>query len=179
MNPKFSTLKKLDFNDEKLQIVTFVSDLSEFEAAKTNLVSLFNAIKSKNAEMSQIKVFSERISLESEKLKKDLEDSKNQLENLSRHKEQFETLKRILVKVFRDDDELCSSRVETPIESDSDICDVIAGILVDYVETKKHISTDYKNFLERIKRKDDLLAQKDRHIKEHVRTGQYKFSHLK
>ena len=150
----------------------FVSDLSEFEAAKTNLVSLFNAIKSKNAEMSQIKVFSERISLESDKLKKDLEDSKSKLEALSQHKEHFERLKKSLVKVFQQDDELCSRRVEMSIDlkSDSDICDVIAGLLVDYVETKKHISSDYKNFLDRIKAKDGLLAQKDRQIQEHVTT---------
>ena len=160
--------------------MTSVSDLSEFEAAKTNLVALFNAIQKKNAEMSQIKVFSERISLESDKLKKDLQDSKSKLEDLARHKENFEMLKKSLVKVFRDDDELCSRRVETSIDlkSDADICDVIAGLLVDYVETKKHISLDYQNFLDRIKAKDDLLAQKDRHLKEHVRTVQFKFTQL-
>jgi hypothetical protein len=53
------------------------------------LVALYNAIRTKSAEISQIKVYSERISLESEKLKKEIESSNAKIQALVIHLETF------------------------------------------------------------------------------------------
>jgi molybdopterin converting factor small subunit len=140
------------------------------EKTKTNLVTLYNGIQSKSSEMSQMKICSERILLESNKLKKDLEISKKNIESLDAFKSHFLSVRSSLENTFRTDDE--SNKIRTNFESlsDAQVSEIVSELLADYVELKNQFSIEVKNNIEKMEAKNEEFKNaKNQTLKEEVK----------
>jgi hypothetical protein len=126
-------------------------------------VTLYNGIQSKSSEMSQMKICSERILLESNKLKKDLEI-------LDAFKSHFLSVRSSLENTFRTDDE--SNKIRTNFESlsDAQVSEIVSELLADYVELKNQFSIEVKNNIEKMEAKNEEFKNaKNQTLKEEVK----------
>ena len=118
-----------------------------------------------------MKICSERILLESNKIKKELECSNKKAESLEVFKSHFLSVKSSLEKAFRADDE--SNKIRTNFESlsDAEVSEIVSELLTDYVDLKIQFSMEVKENFEKLKAKNEEMKRtKNQILTEQVKT---------
>ena len=119
-------------------------DLKASEKTGTTIYSLTNLNRSKSATISQLRLSEERYEAEVRKLtvalktKEESDDKSNIL---------FESIKRSLKKVFREDEKLCQNLPCDDFETldDPELCEIVKFMLEDFVTTRRrHLNDIYR-----------------------------------
>ena len=124
--------------------------LQELNNANEHLSKMSQIFNSKNAQLSLFRLNEERLILDNNKYQKEY---KKMQESVAIQGEKFESIKSTLKDVLERDNDFCKNNFDTltSMSDDSQMCDVVKFLILDYVETKIRHKTDLQNTNEQLK----------------------------
>ena len=137
---------------------------ADLEESRYKIEGLYDVIRKKTVQISQMKLDEERLELELKKWRSYNVDYKSGAEN-------FIAIKNRLEKVFLSDEKFCQNVIGTNNDKfenidDNEICSIIEFILTDYVSTKEKSFANLQGFNKKIYELKSILLLRDERLKE-------------
>jgi hypothetical protein len=142
--------------------------VKELNSAKEQLSKMSQIFNSKNAQLSLLKLNEERLILDNNKYQKEF---KKMQENAMIQGEKFETIRSTLGQVLKKDNDFCNNPgdILKSISDDSEVCNIVTCMILDYVEGKKLHQIDVQSANDQFKSYKEKIFSYKKTILELVR----------